>query len=76
MGDFPLEKVRSEFPGLDRIVNGKKAIFFDGPGGSQVPRSVADSVSEYLLHNNANLGMSFATSKAVSYTHLTLPTKA
>ena len=63
LGDFPLEKIRSEFPGLDRIVNGKKAIFFDGPGGSQVPRSVADSVSEYLLHNNANLGMSFATSK-------------
>jgi len=44
-------------------VNGNQAIFFDGPGGSQSPESVGDAVKHYLLHQNANVGMSFATSR-------------
>jgi len=59
---YPIEKIREAFPGLKRTVNGKEAIFFDGPGGSQVPSSVANAVSRYLLHQNANTGMGFATS--------------
>jgi len=45
------------------VVNGNQAIFFDGPGGSQSPESVGDAVKHYLLHQNANVGMSFATSR-------------
>ena len=60
---FPIEKIRGVFPGLARRIRGDRAIFFDGPGGSQVPQSVADAVGNYLLHHNANTGMSFATSK-------------
>tara|TARA_Y100001970_G_scaffold268711_1_gene360300 strand:- start:6607 stop:7797 length:1191 start_codon:yes stop_codon:yes gene_type:complete len=45
------------------MVNGNRAIFFDGPGGSQSPESVGDAVKHYLLHQNANVGMSFVTSK-------------
>ncbi len=63
LNSFPIDKVRGEFPGLEREVNGKRAIFFDGPGGSQVPIKVAESISNYLLHHNANLGMDFATSR-------------
>jgi len=59
---FPIEEVRSRFPGLLREVNGHQAIFFDGPGGSQSPESVGDAVKHYLMHQNANIGMSFATS--------------
>ncbi|RZP10640.1 MAG: cysteine desulfurase-like protein [Candidatus Poseidoniales archaeon] len=59
---FPIEDVRSRFPGLQRVVNGHRAIFFDGPGGSQAPESVGDAVKHYLMHQNANIGMSFATS--------------
>ena len=59
---YPIEKIREAFPGLGRTVDGEEAIFFDGPGGSQVPSSVADAVSRYLLHQNANTGMDFATS--------------
>ncbi len=59
---FPIEDVRSRFPGLQRVVNGHRAIFFDGPGGSQAPESVGDAVRHYLMHQNANIGMSFATS--------------
>ena len=63
MSDYPIAEIRSLFPGLQRQVNGNQAIFFDGPGGSQSPESVGDAVKHYLLHQNANVGMSFATSK-------------
>ena len=59
---YPLEKIRGSFPSLSRKFNGREAVYFDGPGGSQVPQSVADEVSAYLLNHNANTGMSFATS--------------
>ncbi|MEE3201192.1 MAG: cysteine desulfurase-like protein [Candidatus Thermoplasmatota archaeon] len=63
MSNYPIEQIRSRFPGLNRQINGQQAIFFDGPGGSQSPESVGDAVKHYLLHQNANVGMSFATSK-------------
>ena len=63
MSDYPIAEIRSRFTGLQRQVNGNQAIFFDGPGGSQSPESVGDAVKHYLLHQNANVGMSFATSK-------------
>ncbi len=63
MADYPIAEIRSRFPGLNRMVNGNRAIFFDGPGGSQSPESVGDAVKHYLLHQNANVGMSFVTSK-------------
>ena len=63
MAEYPIAEIRSRFPGLQREVNGNQAIFFDGPGGSQSPESVGDAVKNYLLHQNANVGMSFATSK-------------
>ena len=59
---YPLEKIRGSFPSLSRKFNEREAVYFDGPGGSQVPRSVADAVSNYLLNHNANTGMSFVTS--------------
>ena len=63
MSDYPIAEIRSRFPGLQRVGNGNQAIFFDGPGGSQSPESVGDAVKHYLLHQNANVGMSFATSR-------------
>ncbi len=36
--------------------------FFDGPGGTQVPDSVAEAIAAYLREDNANLGGPFATS--------------
>jgi cysteine desulfurase family protein (TIGR01976 family) len=60
---FPIDSVRAQFPGLQREVAGRPAIFFDGPAGSQTPRRVAEAVSDYLLHRNANDGGPFATSQ-------------
>lgn len=62
---FDVNACRKQFPGLARLVNGKPAVFLDGPGGSQVPQSVIDAVADCLAHRNANDGGAFATSLAV-----------
>ena len=58
-----LEWVRQQFPSLRQTVNGQPAVFFDAPGGTQVPQQVIDAISEYLSKWNANLGGAFLTSQ-------------
>ncbi|GMQ78797.1 MAG: cysteine desulfurase-like protein [Anaerolineae bacterium] len=60
---FDPHRLKRHFPSLQRIVNGKPAIYFDGPGGTQTPKEVIDAVSSYLGRSNANLGGAFTTSK-------------
>ncbi len=60
---FSLNKVREQFPALSQLHNDKPVIFFDGPGGSQVPRSVTEHMSHYLGHYNSNLGGHYFSSK-------------
>ncbi len=59
------ESVRSHFPVFERRFDGRPLAFFDGPGGSQVPRQVADAVAGTLLLHNANVHGSFPTSREV-----------
>ena len=56
--------VRHQFPGLSHFQRGSPVAFFDGPAGSQVPRSVADAVSRYLLDTNSQHGGVFEVSRA------------
>jgi cysteine desulfurase family protein (TIGR01976 family) len=58
-----VEWVRQQFPALRQTVNGQPAVFFDAPGGTQVPQQVIDAISEYLSKWNANLGGAFLTSQ-------------
>jgi len=55
-------EIRAHFPALERIHNGLPVAYFDGPGGTQVPREVVDAVSDYLLNHNANTGWAYPTS--------------
>src|ERR1700720_600614 len=55
--------VRSQFPSLAQSVNGQPAVFFDGPGGTQVPQQVIEAISTYLACNNANSGGAYQTSR-------------
>jgi cysteine desulfurase family protein (TIGR01976 family) len=55
--------VRQQFPSLHQRVNGQPAVFFDAPGGTQVPQRVIDAIAGYLSANNANSGGAFATSQ-------------
>jgi cysteine desulfurase family protein (TIGR01976 family) len=55
--------MRSRFPALSREIDGRIPVFFDGPGGSQVPASVIEAMSDYLVAANANAHGAFATSR-------------
>ena len=50
--------VRSRFSALQ-----KNLVLFDGPGGTQVPDSVIDAVSDYFRHANANTSGPYETSR-------------
>ena len=63
MSQFDLSLVRSQFPALSLIDAGRPAVYFDGPGGTQVPQRVIDAMSHYLIHTNANHGGVFRTSR-------------
>lgn len=58
-----LSTLRPQFPALQRTVNGRPAVFLDGPGGTQVPESVIEAMSAYLRHDNSNRGGAFVTSQ-------------
>jgi len=54
--------IRAAFPSLARLESGVPVAYFDGPGGTQVPRIVADAMTDYLLHHNANTHWVYPTS--------------
>ncbi|MBV9344201.1 MAG: cysteine desulfurase-like protein [Gammaproteobacteria bacterium] len=55
-------EIRGHFPALQRRHEGHPVAYFDGPGGTQVPRAVVEAVSDYLLHHNANTYWEYPTS--------------
>ena len=66
---MPLETVldlsayRAQFPALSLRQEHTPLVFFDNPGGTQVPQAVADAISRYLLTANANVHGPFLTSR-------------
>src|SRR5215218_10285318 len=56
------EEIRSHFPALEREHGGFPVAYFDGPGGTQVPRAVVEAMSDYLYHHNANTHWAYPTS--------------
>lgn len=57
-----VEAIRAHFPALERRHNGHPVAYFDGPGGTQVPRAVGEAMLDYLYHHNANTHWSYPTS--------------
>lgn len=58
----PVNEIREQFPALERVHNGYPVAYFDGPGGTQVPRHVVEQMSDYLYHHNANTHWAYPTS--------------
>ena len=58
----PVETIREYFPALERRHAGFPVAYFDGPGGTQVPGPVADAITNYLYHHNANTHWDYPTS--------------
>ena len=59
---YDVTAVREQFPALERTHNGRRAVYLDGPGGSQVAKSAIDAVSSYMSRGGANLHGPFPTS--------------
>lgn len=57
-----LDEIRGAFPALARTHAGQAVAYFDGPGGTQVPRVVVDAMADYLFHHNANTHWAYPTS--------------
>ena len=47
--------IRSDFPILDQMVNGKPLVYLDNAATSQKPRCVIDALTRYYEHDNANV---------------------
>jgi len=57
-----IDEIRAQFPALDRVHGGHRVAYFDGPGGTQVPRSVVAAMTEYLYQHNANTHWEYPSS--------------
>jgi cysteine desulfurase family protein (TIGR01976 family) len=57
-----ISEIRSHFPALERTHQGFPVAYFDGPGGTQVPRAVVEAMSDYLFNHNANTHWAYPTS--------------
>jgi len=55
-------ELRKQFPALSRTVDGREAVYLDGPAGTQVPQRVIDAMVDYLTRCNANHDGAFITS--------------
>lgn len=61
--------IRAQFPALRRMQAGQPVAWFDGPGGSQVPKSVIDAISSFLIRGGSNHGGAFAASRDSESAH-------
>ncbi|WP_431166610.1 aminotransferase class V-fold PLP-dependent enzyme [Tenacibaculum halocynthiae] len=52
---FSIEKIRADFPILNREVHGKPLVYFDNGATSQTPQIVIDAIVDYYSNYNANI---------------------
>ena len=52
---FEIEKIRAQFPILEREVYGKRLIYLDSAATAQKPLCVVKKMEELLLNDNANI---------------------
>jgi cysteine desulfurase family protein (TIGR01976 family) len=62
MTALDIDAVRAQFPAISKNNGTGAPVFFDNPGGTQVPQSVVTAISDCLINSNANLGGPFETS--------------
>ena len=49
------DKIRADFPILNRKVNGQALVYFDNAATSQTPQQVIDVIADYYANYNANI---------------------
>ena len=50
-----IQKIRADFPILNRKVNGKDLVYFDNAATSQTPQVVIDAIVDYYSNYNSNI---------------------
>ena len=63
MPELDIAALRARFPAFSRSHDGRPVVYFDGPGGTQVPDTVIEAVARYYRESNANAGGAFETSR-------------
>ncbi|MHA6261499.1 cysteine desulfurase-like protein [Sporosarcina sp. CAU 1771] len=63
MTNYPIHQIRAKFPALNRTYKGRPAVYFDGPGGSQVVQGSIDAIVRYMENGGANLHGQSPTSR-------------
>jgi cysteine desulfurase/selenocysteine lyase len=58
---FDVEKIRADFPILDREINGHPLVYLDSGNTSQKPRQVLDVMREHYERHNGNVARSVHT---------------
>jgi cysteine desulfurase family protein (TIGR01976 family) len=59
-----IQKIRKQFPALQQLNSqARLPVFFDGPGGTQVPQRVIEAMANYLVKTNSNTRGQFLTSR-------------
>ncbi|MAO89413.1 MAG: cysteine desulfurase [Dehalococcoidia bacterium] len=53
--DFDVNKIRQDFPILDRTINGNKLAYLDNASSSQKPREVIQCLVDYYENYNSNV---------------------
>ena len=54
-GVFDVERVRADFPILQRRVHGRPLVYLDNAATTQKPRAVLDALARYYAESNANV---------------------
>jgi len=68
MSKFDVQRIRKDFPILNRKVYGKDLIYFDNGATSQKPQLVIDAIQKYYTTDNSNIhrGVHFLSQEATS----------
>lgn len=53
--NYPIEKIRADFPILDQNINGHPLVYLDNAATTQKPDCVIDAVAHYYKHLNSNV---------------------
>jgi cysteine desulfurase/selenocysteine lyase len=64
--DFPIEKIREDFPILKEKINGKPLVYLDNGATTQKPQVMIDALVDYYSGYNANVhrGVHYLSQKA------------
>ncbi len=67
-GTTDLSELRSRFPALSRLQDGRPVVYVDAPGGSQVPDTVIEAVTAHYRRGISNMDGVFAVSEELEET--------